>query len=134
MVARMSVASQFYAKQPAIKRLRMALCKMWPIWRRWMIGIGEFPFVTAARRWAWSSESVNCSQASHCAFGTCISRLAKDKRLVSYVKYRHRIAPVYRRCIGVAEVATSGSKNPAWIVSSTSKAEFTGLGFGFETS
>jgi len=33
-----------YTTRSTIKRLPMAACKMWPIWRRWMVGIGEFPF------------------------------------------------------------------------------------------
>jgi len=36
--------ANFYATRLTIKRLPMATCKMWPIWRRWMVGIGEFPF------------------------------------------------------------------------------------------
>ena len=34
----------FYTSQPPIKSLPLAVCKMWPIWRRPMSGFGEFVF------------------------------------------------------------------------------------------
>ena len=38
--------THFYVTQPTKRRSPMAACKMWPIWRRRMVGFGEFPFVS----------------------------------------------------------------------------------------
>jgi len=45
--------------KPTVIRLPMAPCKMTPIWRRLIIGFGEFPFTDVASKWAWSVSGEN---------------------------------------------------------------------------